>query len=760
MDPDQHRQKRSRVRSTDVKSDLGQQNVVDDDEGEPANPTSQNHLSPTTAAFGKISLQDRQKSGVRENTQQHGPAPPLPQLLLQHPLNPTTSTSFLSHPSFHQSGASTPKFSFNLNQNCSDPPPIPQSPSTSSLKNGSPVSADSEVPMGLPAQPVLGSQSILPMHRSPNVQPFSGMIAGPSSRQVELEAQQPPPQTEHPRYRTTFPGFQPNPPQAQDSQLSLPKPLMTPGKQNGRPKAIYVPASEEGKTDNPYSWNSSRILSSALSIGAAFSNAATQNPNTQRPSRGEPFADNKFPYPSIYPANERRANSKDPVLSPSTPSCPPNHYTSPNRIPNAALVASRKRKRGWPALAPPAYIYTRTGNPSFNIFDGILLYPELCFALAASLPVNDLLSLYAISKDYHTIIDTRFATVILSQSQRKCPEGAHIFAFRCYRHLCRPDPAPRIPHPHPAKQAAGEIRRVPSFRWLKMVLFREKVCHEIMTLMAEDGVPVPSRCELALKKMWFLMDIPDNARRIGLMHTKKLTTDLDLYFMMCFIVKLDLRFNDPVAVNRHHGLRKTLLAQRGLLPLWRALKRGALLSKYDVLKMWVATKYVPGPDEEGLPIFGVPGEKVGKIRMEYWGEQATHDSGKACTFLLRPDQIVMREIIRRQIIFSKHFLRCLLWGYVNIVTMKNYQPRDWDRRIKDLDEEYDDDDECGGLEEPANGVRDELLDLGIKKPVSMLVAPRTNRTARNSPEETFLEACMKWYKDELQLNSYEANGAG
>jgi hypothetical protein len=101
-----------------------------------------------------------------------------------------------------------------------------------------------------------------------------------------------------------------------------------------------------------------------------------------------------------------------------------------------------------------------------------------------------------------------------------------------------------------------------------------------MTIMAEDGVPLPSRCESALKRMWFAMDILDNARRIGSMHTKKLIDDLDLYFIMCFIVKLELRFDDPIGLNRYYGLRKTILAQRGLLPLLRALKRNTLSTAF------------------------------------------------------------------------------------------------------------------------------------------------------------------------------------
>jgi hypothetical protein len=197
----------------------------------------------------------------------------------------------------------------------------------------------------------------------------------------------------------------------------------------------------------------------------------------------------------------RRAHANAAILDKPHSTLPPTFWTSPERVQRAA-AASRKRKRAGLVLPPPAYIYTRTNSPDFNIFPAILLYPELCFHLSSHLPLNSLVSLYAISRDFHTILDSRFTAVILSQSLAKAPESSRIFPFRCYAHLCRKDPASRIPHPDPEKARKGVARAVPSFRWLRMVLWREKVVHEIMAIMAEDGVPLPSRCSLALKRMW------------------------------------------------------------------------------------------------------------------------------------------------------------------------------------------------------------------------------------------------------------------
>jgi hypothetical protein len=93
-----------------------------------------------------------------------------------------------------------------------------------------------------------------------------------------------------------------------------------------------------------------------------------------------------------------------------------------------------------------------------------------------------------------------------------------------------------------------------------------------------------------------------------------------------------------------------------------------------MLMMWVATKYKPAPDEEGLAMLGVLGKGIGKRRMGYCGERSIHETGKVCTFILRPDQVFMREIVRGKIIFSMHFLRCMLrviwtsrpWGITNL----------------------------------------------------------------------------------------------
>lgn len=446
------------------------------------------------------------------------------------------------------------------------------------------------------------------------------------------------------------------------------------------------------------------------------------------------------------------------------PLIPPTLYTSPNRISNARLTArtTLKRKRAGAILPPPAYIYTRCDDPTFTAFQGILLYPELCFHLASTLPVADLISLYAISRDFHTIIDTRFTTVMLSQAQRKCPESARSFPFRCYRHLCRSDPAARkLPHPDPRLRAQGETRRVPSLRWLQMVVFREKVVHELTCVMAEDGVPLPARCSLALKRLWFLLDIPDNARRVGCVHNRALLSDLDLYFAMCFFVKLDMRCNDPVAGACRYGLRVMLLGQRSLSTVLKVLKREMWGRKLDVLRAWVEYRGVLTEEEETQntvqSVFGVPRHRVGRGQLEYWGHADEKVLGRPPQRLMRPDELVVREAVRRGLRFHRHFLRCLLYGYVRPDTLDDYEPRALTRRLPALerDGDYGVDDDVGPappLGSPDPGW-DELLDLHGRRDVSRwCVRPDfgagPDEAVRRRREEDWLDRCMEWVERE------------
>lgn len=350
------------------------------------------------------------------------------------------------------------------------------------------------------------------------------------------------------------------------------------------------------------------------------------------------------------------------------PSASLEHFSVTKKRRNGDGNETHARRRAW----------IKDENVPSDIISKFVRHPELAINLARFLPVQDLIGLYAISKDFHYIVNHRFTTVIMSQANRRAPESAKMFPFRCYASLCQEDPAER-PHPVESKAAAGLSRTVPTFRWLKMVCFREMVVHQIVVIMAEDGVPVPKECVPAIKKMWLMMDMPDNIRRIGFIQNEKVFTDQDLFFLTMFFIKLDMRFTDPLTGSGSEGMRNMLLSQPSLSYLWRALKRTILISKLEALRMFIRWKQRPNDAEPGQSLFGVPAEEIGMTQYEAWGKS------KSRKLLLRPDELVMREAIRRGLKLQKKYTDMMLWGYVNMKTLENIKPQRLERTLPRLE---------------------------------------------------------------------------
>ncbi|KAI9760652.1 MAG: Histone acetyltransferase type B subunit 2 [Chaenotheca gracillima] len=300
-------------------------------------------------------------------------------------------------------------------------------------------------------------------------------------------------------------------------------------------------------------------------------------------------------------------------------------------------------------------------NKGFNIFQALVGEGMLIFEVARQLEVDDLISLYAISRDFHNRLDAHFTPMILSQSLAKAPESSRCFLFKAYKPMCQPDPAGR-PNPNPEK--AGEVRMVPTFRWLRMVIFREKVVKEIIALLAQHGHRVPPSMSVTLKKIWLTMDVPSNVGRVGLIHSRKFWTNADLFNAMLFFIKVDMRCTDPVdGYGAESSLRKLLLGQRSLSAMWLALKRETLRTPLSVLRMHIRYAYRPAFEDRNSSIFGISPHEIGKGCLEGWGTGARP--------LLRPDQLVMREAVRRDLRLEEHFVNMMVWGYVDPVTFMN-----------------------------------------------------------------------------------------
>ena len=354
------------------------------------------------------------------------------------------------------------------------------------------------------------------------------------------------------------------------------------------------------------------------------------------------------------------------ALSPSKPNIYNRRQsTSPTRIPTLA-TPGRRNQRVYRASSPQPPS-PETNSQSFNVFIALLAHPELMLEVSKHLEVDNLVNLYAISKDYHALIDNRFTTLITSQATSRASESAQTFPFRAYRNLCKRDPAGRImlfnisareglervatPHDN-------DVRFVPSFRWLKMILHRDSTVDRILRCLAQEGHRLPKRTSLVLKKLWFTLDITDNGRRIGVLHDARFWSNKDLFLATMFFVKLDMRLTDPTTGDGEMGLRKMLLAQRSLSTLAAVLARTEMRSQLEMLRMLVRWDYTPPRAlHKGETVFGVPAGEVGRGCYE--------GGGKGERKLVGIEELVGREAVRRRLGLQDHYIDMMLYGFVN-----------------------------------------------------------------------------------------------
>lgn len=212
----------------------------------------------------------------------------------------------------------------------------------------------------------------------------------------------------------------------------------------------------------------------------------------------------------------------------------------------------------------------------------------------------------------------------------------------------------------------NDVRFVPSFRWLKMILHHEAVVDRILRCLAMEGHRFPKRTTLTVKKLWFTLDITDNGRRIGLLHDTRFWSHKDLFLATMFFVKLDMRLTDPVSGDGETGLRKLLLAQKSLETLARVLAREELTSQLEMLRMVIRFDYTPSrPLQDGETVFGIPAKEVGKLCYEGRGR------GESGNKLVPIDELIAREAVRRRLNLQYHYLDMMLYGYINKTTFED-----------------------------------------------------------------------------------------
>ncbi|OQO15189.1 hypothetical protein B0A48_00572 [Cryoendolithus antarcticus] len=351
----------------------------------------------------------------------------------------------------------------------------------------------------------------------------------------------------------------------------------------------------------------------------------------------------------------------------------------------------------------------------FNLLDALCQHNDLMLLLTSYLNIPALIHLYAMHKPFHHTFNCHHTAYILAIMRTWAPNADRIFPWRTYQRLCVKDPRQRQKSRLLGKEGRvryqhEDLRDVPSLRWLQMVIYREGVCRDIIITLAQKGLRCPYSTSVSLKRTWHLLDVPLNAHRIALIRSPTYFPAPHLRLLTHFFLKLDMHLTDPIGgtMPANHPdqlrfpnrfarqaftgkqLRETLLAEKSLTPLWRVVRGWSpdpgqprvVMDRLDMLKLWVRFYYNRPEGQNGAmkdqKIMGVPWWECGTGGLERVGQPYVKGEGteekpwvvvkpgevhRRPDPLLRPDQLVMREGVRREMGLHRLWVRMMTWGF-------------------------------------------------------------------------------------------------
>ncbi|KAL4815354.1 hypothetical protein BDW67DRAFT_191596 [Aspergillus spinulosporus] len=324
---------------------------------------------------------------------------------------------------------------------------------------------------------------------------------------------------------------------------------------------------------------------------------------------------------------------------------------------------------------------------TFSILLALLEHPEIAVLLTGELCVQDLINLQSTSKACHSFTVKYLPKIVRLQTLRRSRVASHIFPWRCYSKLRFKRIAidNEIDPFSTACSVDSVVASTASFRWLQMVRSRDQTVHIILACLQRAGYGFPSRYRFAIFKLWFLMDIPDTARRVWTVQNRNLWTDLDLFMAIFFIVRLDM-YVKIVRKNQTGGQRRLIMAQPSLYLCRDMLLGHALRSDIELLRALIRWRYNPRPSEafEG-EIFGVPSAEVGSLQYEGYGKGREQNKK-----LRRPDEIILREAQRRRLDVQQMYVRIFIHGQPQAFARCERPLVPWDLEVRNATQDCDD----------------------------------------------------------------------
>lgn len=334
-------------------------------------------------------------------------------------------------------------------------------------------------------------------------------------------------------------------------------------------------------------------------------------------------------------------------------------------------------------------------HTSLDLITALCCNLELAIEIGKHLSPRDIVSLYIASPAFRKATTGHMLSCIRMWIDTNAPEAGKVFHWKLYGTTLIKDPADRNSSTHDARFLEGrwettktnpsQIRLIPGFKYLELVIGRDRYCREIIAMMARMGFRMPRTMHSTLLRLWVLLEIPTTRQRQLFLRSRKYWTSIHLYNSHFFIVKLSMAFTHPFFSPISIDMVKLMMGQKGLYPLWQCLMRQKyrtmsecmeLKARYDLLLP--ATVWGLIQRERYPSVYGVPVHEVGLGHLEGWGKGVLH--------LGRPDQILPIEAASRGLYLDDHITQMMVWGYIDFETGENLVPTEDEMYISDEDE--------------------------------------------------------------------------
>ncbi|KAH7135293.1 hypothetical protein B0J11DRAFT_413328, partial [Dendryphion nanum] len=300
----------------------------------------------------------------------------------------------------------------------------------------------------------------------------------------------------------------------------------------------------------------------------------------------------------------------------------------------------------------------------FDIYKAIMNHSNLFFQFALRLPMSSLIDLYSIDKDFHWRFNKHGHSLIHDYIRYNSKEASLIFSSMLAPKLCISDPTLK-----PMDGRHHLSRDIPSIRWIKMVMHRDTVLREIMTYLALDGYRFPRTTFTTLAKFWALMEFRKQAQREAFVSDLKVWTDADIYRFQHFLVKLDMRFGNPIHGKGMCQLSRLLLSQRSMTVLRDILAGYIPMDYVSLCEMVIRT--IPTQQLDNTTDPWINQDVGGLIPFREWGVMSQEDwkqSGKRLDFGV---DLVIMEGIKRELHVEASFADFVASGFIDSNTGKN-----------------------------------------------------------------------------------------